>query len=72
MNGNAKLTKEWFKKAEHDLLNAEIVLNSGKNQLPLDTVCFHCQQAVEEYLKGFLVYHGVDFPKTHVTKKSPT
>ena len=65
MNGNLELTQEWFKKAEHDLLNAEIILESGRDALPLDTVCFHCQQAIEKYLKGFLVYHNVQFPRTH-------
>lgn len=65
MNGNLELSQEWFKKAEHDLLNAEIILESDRESLPLDTVCFHCQQAVEKYLKGFLVYHNVQFPRTH-------
>lgn len=26
---------------------------------------FHCQQAAEKYLKAFLTWHGVEFPKTH-------
>lgn len=65
MNGHLELTREWFKKADHDLLNAEIILESGREPLPLDTVCFHCQQAVEKYLKGFLAYHEVQFPRTH-------
>jgi HEPN domain-containing protein len=26
---------------------------------------FHCQQAVEKYLKAFLVKHQIEFPKTH-------
>lgn len=65
MNGNTELMSEWFKKAEHDLLNAEIILDSGRDPLPLDTVCFHCQQAVEKYLKGFLVSHNIAFPRTH-------
>lgn len=65
MNGNTDLMHEWFTKAEHDLLNADIILESGRESLPLDTVCFHCQQAVEKYLKGFLVYHNVEFPRTH-------
>lgn len=65
MNGNSILMHEWFNKAEHDLLNAQIILESGREPLPLDTVCFHCQQAVEKYLKGFLVYQNVEFPKTH-------
>jgi HEPN domain-containing protein len=30
-----------------------------------DTVCFHCQQAVEKCLKAFLVKHQIEFPKTH-------
>lgn len=29
------------------------------------TICFHAQQAVEKFLKAFLVYHNVDFPRTH-------
>ena len=32
---------------------------------PCDTVCFHAQQCAEKYLKGFLTYHEIDFPKTH-------
>jgi len=28
-------------------------------------VCFHCQQAAEKYLKGYLVGERVPFPKTH-------
>ena len=30
-----------------------------------DIVCYHCQQAVEKYLKGLLVLREVSFPKTH-------
>ena len=29
------------------------------------TICFHAQHAVEKYLKAFLIYHDVDFPRTH-------
>jgi HEPN domain-containing protein len=29
------------------------------------TICFHAQQAVEKFLKALLVYHNVDFPRTH-------
>ena len=31
----------------------------------LDISCFHFQQAVEKYLKTFLIFHNKDFPKTH-------
>ena len=32
---------------------------------PTDTVCFHAQQAAEKYLKGFLSFHQIIFPKIH-------
>ena len=28
-------------------------------------ICFQCQQAVEKFLKGFLVYQQEKFPKIH-------
>ncbi|MCG2760389.1 MAG: HEPN domain-containing protein [Candidatus Delongbacteria bacterium] len=31
----------------------------------LDTVTFHCQQAVEKYLKAYLIYLVIDFKFTH-------
>ena len=54
---------KWLVKAEHDLLNAQTVIEY--NPLILDTACFHCQQAVEKYLKAFLVYKGVIVERTH-------
>ena len=30
-----------------------------------DVAAFHCQQAAEKLLKGFLVHANVDFSKTH-------
>jgi len=32
---------------------------------PFDTVCFHCQQAAEKYLKCLLTFLGVQAPRTH-------
>jgi HEPN domain-containing protein len=32
---------------------------------PTDTVCFHCQQCAEKYLKALLIFRGIEFPKTH-------
>ena len=57
--------QQWFKKANNDLRNAEILLNCGENEIPYDTLCFHCQQASEKYIKGYLIYKEMDFPKTH-------
>ena len=59
-----KIVGLWFDKAEADLTAANILFES--NPLVLDIVCFHCQQAVEKYLKGFLVFYDVEFPKTHI------
>lgn len=30
-----------------------------------DSACFNCQQGAEKYLKAFLTFHQMDFPKTH-------
>jgi len=57
------LANKWIKKAGKDLLSAEREL-SFEDPIT-DTVCFHCQQAIEKYLKAFLVYHQIYFPKTH-------
>jgi HEPN domain-containing protein len=31
----------------------------------LDNACFHCQQAIEKYLKAFLIFQGRDIERTH-------
>lgn len=56
--------RRWVEKAEHDLRNAECVLNLADN-CPTDTVCFHCQQCAEKYLKALLISRGIIFPPTH-------
>jgi HEPN domain-containing protein len=58
-----EFTKKWIAKAEADLKAAKHLLDS--DDVATDAVCFHSQQTVEKYLKAFLAYHGVDFPKTH-------
>ncbi len=30
-----------------------------------NAVAFHCQQAAEKYLKAFLTWQAIEFPKTH-------
>ena len=35
----------------------------------LDAAAFHCQQAAEKVLKGFLVRASIDFGKTHDLEK---
>lgn len=55
--------RAWLDKAENDLLNAEVMLESGRGAY--DTICFHAQQGAEKLLKGFLVQHGQEVDKTH-------
>jgi HEPN domain-containing protein len=56
-------TGEWLQKAALDLRGARIDLDA-KPPL-LEDALFHCQQAVEKTLKGFLAWHDVAFRKTH-------
>lgn len=58
-----EVVRAWFKKAENDLRTAEYTMTM--DDPPYDTVCFHTQQCAEKYLKGFLAFHKIDFPKTH-------
>jgi HEPN domain-containing protein len=57
------LVNKWIMRADKDLLSAEREF-SFENPVT-ETVCFHCQQAAEKYLKAFLVYHQIYFTKTH-------
>lgn len=53
----------WIAKAESDLKNIELVLPA--DDAPLDTMCFHAQQAAEKYLKALFTCYGIDFGRTH-------
>ena len=56
-------TQAWLRKACLDLKAAGHDL-AASSPLLADAV-FHCQQAVEKSFKGFLMWHGVPFRKTH-------
>lgn len=55
--------RSWFTKASEDLRAAEHSLKANPPLYP--TVVFHCQQAVEKMLKGFLTWHDQRLRKTH-------
>ena len=57
----------WFDFGDADLESAEHLLTM--HRLRLEIICYHCQQAVEKYLKGFLYYHGILPPKIHELDK---
>ena len=54
--------KAWLNRASDDIVAAQILLETNG---PIYPICFHCQQAVEKYLKGFLVYHQKPVRKIH-------
>jgi HEPN domain-containing protein len=63
MSEEIELARQWLAKARNDLLNADNNLRS--EEVPYDTVCFHCQQAAEKLLKSYLVGNGQEHPITH-------
>lgn len=63
MSEETEIAKQWLAKAESDLLNADNNLKA--ENVPYDTVCFHCQQAAEKMLKAYLVARGKEYPISH-------
>jgi HEPN domain-containing protein len=60
---NTEDTKEWFKIADNDYDSA-ILLNEAVRKHH-EIICYHCAQAVEKYLKGYLIFNDVIPQKTH-------
>ena len=59
----AQEVQRWLAKANDDLRAGGLVLTAAP---PLvEDALFHPQQAVEKSIKGFLVWHGRQFRKTH-------
>jgi len=58
-----RVAQGWIRKADSDLRNTALVLPA--EDAPLDTVCFHAQQAAEKCIKALLTCHGVPFGRTH-------
>jgi HEPN domain-containing protein len=52
---DVNLPAEWFAQGNLDIQAVEILLSQSG---PLEIVAFHLQQAVEKYLKGFLLASG--------------
>jgi HEPN domain-containing protein len=58
-----ELTRTWLIKARTDL-GAARKLGSGPEPY-LDAAIYHCQQAAEKAIKGFLTFHGQRYEKVH-------
>jgi len=58
-----ELVRNWLIKSSRDLLCARELADASKPLL--DSAVYHCQQAAEKAVKGFLIYHDIRFDKTH-------
>lgn len=63
MKTKKALINSWIKKAEKDLLTAEHELSFS--DAVTESICFHCQQTAEKFLKGYLVFLSISFTKIH-------
>lgn len=58
-----ELIKGWIHKTKNDMGIAKLALDNDAEYT--DAICFHCQQAVEKYLKVYLIDQNILFKKTH-------
>lgn len=54
--------KDWYERASHDINSAELLFQHDGSS---DTICYLVHQAVEKYLKGFLLFYNNDYPLIH-------
>ncbi|MDR0474071.1 MAG: HEPN domain-containing protein [Treponema sp.] len=54
---------EWLLIADEDLYSAQILNQQARR--PYEIICYHCAQAAEKYLKGYLAYIDAATPKTY-------
>jgi HEPN domain-containing protein len=53
---------EWFERGDHDISSAQLLYDQ---QGYTDSIAYHIQQAIEKYLKGYLVLKGRKPPRVH-------
>jgi HEPN domain-containing protein len=60
--GLKKQALEWFERGNRDLETAQLLFDERGYT---DSIAYHIQQALEKYLKGYLVLHGRRPAKIH-------
>jgi HEPN domain-containing protein len=58
-----KIVNEWLNFANNDISSAKYLMNM--HPVPLGIICYHCEQAAEKVLKGFLINYDIEPPRTH-------
>ena len=61
------LVRAWLIKSRHDLETARQISTLPDGHL--DAAIYHCQQATEKALKGFLAFHDHELERTHDLKR---
>jgi HEPN domain-containing protein len=63
MSVSEQRLRDWIEKADHDLGTAIVI----HQYIPdySDTLAFHCQQAVEKYIKCLLEKYSIPFRRSH-------
>ena len=59
------IVSEWLRYARMDY-DAAMHLRSY-HPMPIEIICYHCQQAGEKALKAVLIHHGKEVPYIHDT-----
>ena len=59
-----EFAKEWIVIAERDYA-VSLFLNENFRPLPIENICYGCQQSVEKSLKAVLAYNEAKIPYTH-------
>ena len=59
------VVSEWLRYARMDY-DAAMHLRSFY-PMPIEIICYHCQQAAEKALKAVLIHHGKEVPHIHDT-----
>ena len=54
---------EWIQIADDDLYAAQMLNELVRK--PNEIICYHCAQAIEKYLKGYLMFNDIIPQKTH-------
>ena len=60
---NRNLAKEWSDFAEMDYISASHLMSLIP--IPVEIVCYHCQQSAEKALKGYLIFLDIKPSRTH-------
>jgi HEPN domain-containing protein len=58
------IVNEWIKFAQRDY-DIALHLSVTFRPLPVENICYNCQQATEKAMKGILILHKGDYPRTH-------